>query len=133
VRLDPRRDAIPEQRAVWNDDRGPPAPGTLKPPHYQLQKQQCRLGRAPVIGKVVEDACLLLTAEGRVGQDDVDPLVLADLSQAEAKSIAGVDAWGMQAVQQEVELGQQERQRLGLAAEEAVLLEDSPLLDRIGL
>ena len=109
VRLDPRRDAITEQRAVRNDDRCPPAPGALQTPHDQLEEQQRRFGRAPILGEIVEDACLLLTAEGQVGQDDVDTLILADLGETEAKGIAGVDARGVQAVQQEVELGEQEQ------------------------
>ena len=40
--------------------------------------------RSPVVGKVVEDPRLFLAAEGRIGEDDVDPPVLADLGQAMA-------------------------------------------------
>jgi hypothetical protein len=79
VGLDPRRDPIAEQRAVRNDDSSAPTPGALQPAHDQLQEQQRRLGRAPILGEVVEDARFLLAAEWRVGQDDIDPLILANL------------------------------------------------------
>ena len=110
----------------------PPA-GALEPAHDELQEQQGGFLTAPVFGEVVADAGLLLAAEGRVGEDDVDPLGLADLGEAKPQRVAGVDARRVQAVQQQVHLRQQEGQGLGLAGVDAALLQDAALLDRIGL
>ena len=81
----------------------------LEPSHDDLEEQERRLGRPPVVGKVVEDPRLFLAPEGRIGEDDVDPPVLADLGQAMAQRVAGVDARRMEAVQQQVQLGEQLR------------------------
>ena len=51
----------------------------------------------------------------------------------EAQAVAGVDLRGLQAVQQQVHLAEQIGQRLGLAAEEAALLQRSPVFDRLAL
>ena len=72
-------------------------------------------------------------AEGRVGEDDVHALLLPDLGQPEPECIPRVDARRPVSVQQQVHLGQQEGQRLRLHAQDAVLLEDLALLDRVGL
>lgn len=116
-----------------NDDSRPPAPGTFQTSHDQLEEQQRGFRRAPVLGEVVEDACLFLAAKGRVCQDDVDALILADFRQTKPQRVAGIDARGVKAVQQQVELGQQERQRFGFATEEAVFLQGAALFDRVGL
>ena len=87
-------------------------------PHDELQEEQRRLGGLLVLGEVALDALLLLAAEGRVGEDHVHPVLLADLGELEAQGVAGVDLRGVQAVQQQVHLAEQVGQRLGLAAEE---------------
>ena len=133
VGLDARRQAVAEKRAVGHHHRGASAGAALQAAHDELQEQQRGFGGAPVLREVVEDAGLLLAAERWVGQDDVHPLFLADLRQPEPERVARVDARGVQPVEQQVHLGQQEGQRLGLAAVDAPVLQDGALLHRIGL
>ena len=57
--------------------------------HDELEEEQRRLGRLPVVGEVALDARLLLAAERRVGEDHVHPVVLADLGQLEAQALPG--------------------------------------------
>ena len=52
--------------------------------HDQLQKQQGGFGGLLVFGKVAEDAAFFFAAEGRVGHDDIDPVLITDLSKGEA-------------------------------------------------
>ena len=127
VGLDPRGDAVAEQGAVGDDDGGPAPTAALEPSHDDLEKQERRLRRSPVVGKVVEDPCLFLAAEGRIGEDDVDPPVLADLGQAMPQRVARVDARRMEAVQKQVQLGEQVGQGLCLLAEDAALLDRRPV------
>ena len=71
--------------------------------------------------------CFFLAAEGWVGEDDVDPPVLADFGQPMAEGVAGVDARRIEAVQKQVQLGEQVGQGLGLLAEDAALLDRRPV------
>jgi hypothetical protein len=41
-----------------------------------------------VLGEVAEDPALLFTAERRVREDDVDPLLVADLAEGEAERLS---------------------------------------------
>ena len=121
--LDAGADAVAEQRAVGHDHAAAPARlagGAAQLAHDELQEQQRRLGGLLVLGEVALDAALLLAAEGRVGQDHVHPVLVADLGEREAQAVAGVDLRGLQAVQQQVHLAEQVGQRLGLAAEDAL-------------
>ena len=99
----------------------PAAPTQLS--HDELKEQQRRLGRLHVAGEVALDAGLLFTTERRVGEDDIDAIFVAQLGELEAEAVAGVDLGRFESVQEEVHLAEQVRQRLGLAAVEAVLLE----------
>ena len=75
-------DAVAEERAVGHDHAGPArlAAWRAQLAHDELQEQQRRLGGLLVVGEVAEDAALLLAAEGRVGQDHVDAVAVADLA-----------------------------------------------------
>ncbi len=75
-----------------------------------------------VLGEIALDAFLFLAAERGVGEDDVDPVLLANVGKLVAEGVAGVNLGGIEAVQEEVHLAEEVRQRLGLAAEQAGLL-----------
>ena len=94
--------------------------GALQLAHDELQEQQRRLGGLLVVGKVAVDAALLLAAEGRVGQDDVDAVSVADLGQREAQAVAADRSSATPGRAAAGSSGQQVRQRLGLAAEDAL-------------
>ena len=64
---------------------------------------------------------------------DVHPVSVADLRQREAKAVVRIDLRRLQAVQQQVHLAEQVRQRLGLAAEDTPLLDGLPVLNRLAL
>ena len=136
--LDAGADAIAEQRAVGHDDGGAGGSpwrvgGRLQLPHDELEEQQRGLGGLLVLGEIALDALLLLAAEGRVGEDDIDALLLADLGELEAQGVAGVDLRRVEAMQQQVHLAEQIRQRLRLAAEEALLLQELAVGDGLDL
>ena len=116
-----------------DDNSRSTAPCTFQSAHDQLKEQKRSFRCTAIVGEVVEDARLFLAAKGRVGQDDIDPLILADFSKTKPQRVARIDPRGMKTVQQQVELRQQEWQRLGFATEEAVFLQGAALLDRVGL
>ena len=93
--------------------------------HDELQEQQCRFGGLLVFGEVAQDAALLLAAEGRVGQDHVDAVPVADLAQREAQAVAADRSAATPARAAAGSSGQQVRQRLGLAAEDALMSAES--------
>ena len=130
-------DAIAEERAVGDDDGGASGlvltDGTAQAAHDELEEEQSRLAGAAVGGEVVLDAWLLLAAEGRIGEDDVYAVAVADLAEAEAKRVAGVNPGRFQAVEQQVHLGEQVGHGLGFDARDAALLEDALLLDGLHL
>ena len=86
-----------------------------------------------VFGEVALDAFLLLAAEGRVGEDDVHAVALADVGELEAEGVAGVNLRGVEAVQEQVHLAEQIRQRLGFAAEERAFLQEAAVGDGFDL
>ncbi len=86
--------------------------------HDELEEEQRGLGGLLVLGEVALDAALLLAAEGRVGEDDVHAVLVADLGELRGEGVAGIDLRRLEAVQQQVHLAEQVGQRLGLAAEE---------------
>ena len=53
--------------------------------HDQLQEEQRRFGGLFVLGEIALDAFLFLTAEGRIGEDWVDAVALADVGKLEAE------------------------------------------------
>ena len=136
--LDPGTNAIAKQRAVGNDH---PGPATLlrsfaRPPqlpHDELQEQQGRFRSLLVGGEIGANPGLFLTAKGRIGQDHVHPVPLADLRQFPGQAVAVSDLRRSQPVQQQIHLGQHVGQRLGLTAEDALLLQDLQILDRLAL
>ena len=91
--------------------------------HDELQEQQRGLGGLPVLREVALDALLLLAAKGRVGEDHIHPVLLADLGELEAQGVAGVDVRRIEAVQQQVHLAEQIGQGLRLAPEQRPLLQ----------
>jgi hypothetical protein len=136
--LDAGADAVAEERPVGDHHpraRGPPGRSRLavELAHDELKEEERRLGRLPVLGEVTLDALLLLAAEGRIGEDDVDTILLADLGELVAESVARVDLGGIQAVQQQVHLAEQVGKRLRLVAGERSFLQHPPVGDRLNL
>ena len=93
-------------------------------PHDELQEKQRGFRRLLVFREIALDALLLLAAKGRVGQDHIHAVSLADVGELEPKRIAGINLRSVEAVQQQVHLAEQIRQRLGFAAEQGFLLQD---------
>src|SRR5437016_4784239 len=91
--------------------------------HDKLQEEQGCLTGLLVLGEVALDALLLLTAERWIGEYHVYPLLLSNFGELEAQRIARVDLWGIEAMQQQIHLAQQIRQRLRLAAEQRLFLQ----------
>ena len=89
-----------------------------QPPHDELQEEQRGFGGLLVFREIALDALLLLAAEGRVGEDHIHAILLADVGELEAQRVAGIDLRRVEAVQEQVHLAEQIRQRLGFAAEE---------------
>ena len=74
--LDPGADAIAEERAVGNDDRGSsgtvaPCSRLLEPAHDELQEQQGRFAGLLVGWEVVANAGFLFAAKRGIGEDHV--------------------------------------------------------------
>ena len=142
--LDDGADAVAKQGAVGHDHGGAATPdrgyatqnwGTrhAQLAHDVLQKQQRGFRCLHIGRKVGLDADLFLTAEGRVGEDDVHALAVADLIDPSIQRIAVGDLGRLQPVQQQIHLHQHVRQRLGLLAVEGVLLQHAALVGRADL
>ena len=104
-------------------------------PHDELQKQQCSLRCLFVFREIALNAFLLLAAKGRIRQDHVHAVALADVGKLETERIARINLRRVEAVQQQVHLAKQIRQRLGFAAEQGFLLQDAAVghgLDLLG-
>ena len=132
--LDAGADAVAEERAVGHDDGG--AAGlrlALQLAHDELQEQQRGFGGLLVLGEVAVDAALLLAAEGRVGQDHIHAVSVADLAQREAQAVARIDLRRLQAVQEQVHLAS--RYGSGLASPPKMLCfcRICAVLDRLAL
>jgi hypothetical protein len=76
-----------------------------------------------IVREIALNPLLFLAAERRICEDHVNPILLADFGQLEAQRVAGVDVRRIQAVQQKIHLAQQIWQRLRLAAEQRLLLQ----------
>jgi hypothetical protein len=111
----------------------PPPPYLAQLPHDELQEQQRGLRRLFVFREIALDAFLLLAPEGRVGENHIHAVALADVSELEAEGVAGVNLRRVEPVQQQVHLAEQIRQSLGFAAEERAFLQDPSVGDRFDL
>ena len=76
-----------------------------------------RFPRRPLLIAADLGRAALLSAERRVGEDNVHPLADAQVGELETQAVLVVDLRILQSVQQQVHLAQQVRQGLGLAAE----------------
>jgi hypothetical protein len=100
VGLNPGADAIAEEGAVGHDDGGATAGAGLavarrgaetpQLAHDELEEEQGGFGGLLVFGEVAQDAALLLAAEGRVGEDHVHAVLVADLAELEAEAVLRV-------------------------------------------
>ena len=77
-------DAVAEEEAVRHDHAAPAA--RLEDPLDELKEQQRGLRRPRCLGEVRLDRLLLLAAERRVGEDDVDAVGGADLRDRAARA-----------------------------------------------
>jgi len=130
--LDPGADAIAEEQAVGHDDGRAAGIATGRAPelaHDELEEEQRGLGGLLVGGEVVEDTALLLAAEGRVCEDDIHAVVVADLGDLHGEGVAVLDVGVFEPVQEEVHLHEHVGQRLGLLPEEGLLLEHAAVGD----
>src|SRR6185503_1956736 len=101
--------------------------------HDKLQEQQGRFGGLVVVWEVALDTFLLFAAEGRVGKDHIDALLLADLRKLEAKRVTRVDLRRVEPVQQQVHLAKKIRKRFRLAAGDGRRLKALAVRDRLDL
>lgn len=118
--------AVAEEHPVGNDNRRPSGLAlreALEFAHDELKEEKRRLGRLLVGGEVVENAALLLSAEGRIGEDDVHAVGIADFGDFLGQRVAVADVGVLEAVQEEVHLHEHVGKRLGLLAEKRLLLE----------
>ena len=113
VLLEPRLDALAEQGAVGQHHGG--APAGLQQPHDQGQEQVGGFLGSKVLGEVALDAVFFLAAEGRVGQHDVDAVLLlpADVGPRQGVVVTH-EAGVLDAVQQHVGDAQHVRKLLFL-------------------
>ena len=127
--LDAGADAVAEERAVGHDHAGPAAPVAVVPGRRSLRMMSCRNSRA------VSAVCLSSGKLPRMPRSSSPPKGgLVRITSTRSRSpisfsgkrrlLLGVDLRAFQPVQQQVHLPQQVGQRLGLAAEDALLLED---------
>ena len=93
-------------------------------PHDELQEEQRGFRRLFVFGEIALDALLLLAAEGRVGEDHVHAVALADVGELVAERVAGINLRRVESVQHQIHLAEQIRQRFRFAAEEGFFLQD---------
>ena len=103
--LDSTADAVTEEHPVGHNHPGPPR-FRLTPEftHNKLKEEERRLRGLHLGGEVVENPVLLFAAKGRVGEDDIHPVPVADLVQGKTKGVVRVDARIFQPVQQQVHL-----------------------------
>jgi len=66
---------------------------TTEAPHDDLKEKKRGFSGLFVLRKASLDTLLLLTAEGRICEDNVYALLLPDLGEFVAQRVAGVDMW----------------------------------------
>ena len=125
-----------KQRPVRHDDTGAPSrlsigPGSAQLAHDELEEEERGFRRLPVVREVALDALLLLAAEWRVRDDDVDAIAVADLAHAEPQRVERIDLRRLDPVEQEVHLAEQIGERLRLDPVERRPLEAVELLDGV--
>ncbi len=99
--------AVAEEGAVGDDDGGASRRRrALELAHDELQEEQGGFGGLLICREVVEDAALLFSSEGGIGEDDIDALAIADFGDRDVEAVAQRDLRRFQPVQQEVHLGQ---------------------------
>ena len=129
--LDAGRDAVAEERAVGHDHTA--APAGFERAHDELHEEQGGLAGTRGFGEVQLDAGFLLAAEGRVGDDDLEAVLFADLVERVAQGIIAAAVGRLPAVQQQVHGAEQEGQGLFLNADQAGGLEQALILGGLGL
>ena len=103
-------------------------------PHDELEKQQRGFGGLLVFGEVAEDAALLLAAERRIGQDDIDPISLADFGELESEGCCRGSICGrFETVQQQIHLASRYGSGFGSPPKMLCVLQDLPVLDGLAL
>jgi hypothetical protein len=128
--FDSRTDTVAEQCSVRHNHGGSTwFRGAPNFSHYQLKKQQRGFRGSFIAWKVRENAALFFTAEWRIGEDDVDAILLADLGDAHGDRIVRTDLRRFESVQQQIHLREQIRQWFRFAAKNAPLLQQLPILD----
>ena len=96
IRLDASRDTVRRQKAIWHNNRCPAWPArrgipSVQPPHNELKKEQRCFRGLSVVGEVPLNAALLLTAERRVGKNNVDSVAFANVRESKPQSVAWID------------------------------------------
>lgn len=120
VLLEPGFHALAEEEAIGQDDGG--ASVVFEQLDDERHEEVGGLAGAVGGGEVVFDAVLLGAAEGRVGDDDLDPVLLAVVLVGAAEGVVVADVGrGVDAVQDHVGRAEHVRQRLFLHAMDAVL------------
>ena len=119
--LDAGRHAVAKQRAVGHDHAA--APAGFERAHDELHKQQRRLAGAGGFGEVQLDAGFFLAAKGRVGDDDLVAVFVADFVERGFQAVVAADVGVFDAVQQQVHRPEQVGQRFLLDAEQGLVLQ----------
>src|SRR6185369_15694687 len=110
-----RLDTFAEQRAIGQDDGSTAT--ILKQVHDQHQEQVGSFTGTEVGREVVFDTVFFHATEGRVGDDDIDPVTRAVVAQRARQGVVVADVSRyVDAVQNHVGGAQQVRQRLLLDA-----------------
>src|SRR4051794_1176566 len=109
-----------------------PGSSRLRPPsqfpHDEHEKEQSRFRRLLVFREVALDALLLFTTEGRVRQDDVHTVFVANVTRRCDEAVAWINLRRFDFVKQQVLLPQQKRWGLRFAAEDVVFEHPPPML-----
>ena len=135
--FDAGADAIAEEDAVGDNHAAPAGFETAhRPPqlaHNELQEKQRRLRRLLVLGEIAQDAALFFAPKGRVGHDHVHAVLVAHFPQRFIEGIVRSDLRIFKAMEQQIHLAEQIRQRLGLDAVQRLALELLKLLGLLAL
>lgn len=126
VFLDAGAHAVAEQGSIGHDHRGARrAALAAQFPHDELQEQERGFRRLLVFGEIALNALFFLAAKRRIGENDIHAVAFAHVGELMAQRVAGIDARSIQAMQQQVHLAEQIRERFGFAAEEGLFLQSS--------
>ena len=101
--------------------------------HNELHKQERGFSGLFVLRKVGENAAFLFTTEGRIREDNVYAITVANFSDLDLKAIVRTDLRHFQPVQQQIHLRQRERKWFGFTTENAVFLQGLAVFDRLAL